>query len=280
MYVYYDEQGILRECVNDLALRQYADQVDDIYIYLEGNRTLTGLTLYIKVNDTIGTTYTRVLDLSAATKLNVEVPYSSDRTLKYFEVGKRYTMIKYALTSDDLAYNGSISIEPVAYFTSGELPLGKIVATVSESNIQAERNLTYSEYLNLMETINRLKQGLVPLVDITGKTYTVAELYENFGEYFVVIPSGMIARYKFSMQKLGTSTYGMVISLNNEYHIYTFYGASGSTTAIDNGSLTTFLDSANQVQKGSIPNVPSDNTKQYLLGAKGYALDLYWKEDN
>ena len=279
MYVYYDEQGILRECVNDLALRQYADQVDDIYIYLEGNRTLTGLTLYIKVNDTIGTTYTRVLDLSTATQLNVEVPYSSDRTLKYFEVGKRYTMIKYALTSDDLAYNGSISIEPVANLKSGEKPLDKNIETVSESNIQAERNLTYSEYLNLMETINRLKQGLVPLIDGTGLTMTLAELYSAYGDTFVVKIPTALAKYNFSIIK-NTSTYTVAVSNSIENNIYQFGGISGNTTVISNGAISSFLSLATNKYEGRLPLKPSDNTKTYTLKISGPTLGTSWVADN
>ena len=279
MYVYYDEQGILRECVNDLALRQYADQVDDIYIYLEGDRTLTGLTLYIKVNDTVATTYTRVLDLSTATQLNVEVPYSSDRTLKYFEVGKRYTMIKYALTSDDLAYNGSISIEPVAYFTSGELPLGKIIATVSESNIQAERNLTYSEYLNLLETINRFKQELVPLVDTTGLTMTIAELYSAYGEMFVLKVPYALAKYTFSIIK-GGDTYTVAISNSIENLVYNYNAISGDTNAISNGQINYLLSIANARYEGRLPAKPSDNTKNYTLKVVGLTQTTNWVADN
>ena len=279
MYVYYDEQGILRECVNDLALRQYADQVDDIYIYLEGDRTLTGLTLYIKVNDTIGTTYTRVLDLSTATKLNVEVPYSSDRTLKYFEVGKRYTMIKYTLTSDDLAYNGSISIEPVVYFTSGELPLGKIIATVSESNIQAERNLTYSEYLNLLETINRFKQELVPLIDTTGLTMTIAELYSAYGDTFVLKVPYLLAKYTFSIVKGGNS-YTVGVSNSIESLVYNYDTISGDTTVLSNGFIDAFLSVATTRYQGRLPAKPGDNTKNYTLKVVGLTQTINWVADN
>ena len=240
---------------------------------------MTGLTLYIKVNDTIGTTYTRVLDLSTATQLNVEVPYSSDRTLKYFEVGKRYTMIKYALTSDDLAYNGSISIEPVAYFTSGELPLGKIIATVSESNIQAERNLTYSEYLNLMETINRLKQGLVPLIDTTGLTMTIAELYSAYGDTFILKVPYSLAKYTFSIIK-GGDTYTIAISNSIENLIYIFDAISGDTNAISNGQINYLLSIANTRYEGRLPAKPSDNTKNYTLKVVGLTQTTNWVADN
>lgn len=154
MYIYFDQEGRLKEIVNSSPIRQNSDNENKLYIYLEGDREPLGITLSIKVNDSNRTTYDVLLDLSKCVKKD-EIPYNEDRTLKYFKYLKTYKFYTYELTSEDTAYSGSLVVQPIFTFASGRLPLGKIALVVENSNVQPTYTITKGEYLDLLDTINR-----------------------------------------------------------------------------------------------------------------------------
>lgn len=154
MYIYFDQEGRLKEIVNSSPIRQNSDNENKLYIYLEGDREPLGITLSIKVNDSNRTTYDVLLDLSKCVEED-EIPYNEDRTLKYFKYFKTYKFYTYELTSEDTAYSGSLVVQPIFTFASGRLPLGKIALVVENSNVQPTYTITKGEYVDLLDTINR-----------------------------------------------------------------------------------------------------------------------------
>lgn len=154
MYIYFDQEGRLKEIVNSSPIRQNSDNENKLYIYLEGDREPLGITLSIKVNDSDRTTYDVPLDLSECVEED-EIPYNEDRTLKYFKYLKTYKFYTYELTSEDTAYSGSLVVQPIFAFASGRFVLGKIALVVENSNVQPTSTITKGEYVDLLDTINR-----------------------------------------------------------------------------------------------------------------------------
>ena len=117
MYLYFDKKGILREIINDNAIRQYSDNANVVLMYFETENIPSLITLGITQNSPTRTTLTREIDPSVDF-VNITLEYSSERTLSYFKYGKSYKFYKYALTSEDLMYSGLLTIDPLVNFVS------------------------------------------------------------------------------------------------------------------------------------------------------------------
>ena len=157
MYVYFNELGVIKEIVQNEHLRQGSSNANELYLYFAGDRTLSQLTLTIKVNDSEETTHTRFIDLQEDKVENVEIPYNPTQQLKYFSYYTPYTMYKYTFVDDDLAYDGVLKITPRAYFDGGNEAQGEILLMVEESVIVNNPQITRAEYENLLNEINKVK---------------------------------------------------------------------------------------------------------------------------
>lgn len=161
MYVYFNELGIIKEIVGESHFRQGSSGVNDLYFYFAGDRTITQLVLYVKLNDSEETVLTHILDVSGgegSNKVdNVEIPYDANQQLKYFAYYTPYTMYKYTLTNEDLAYDGVLEITAVAYFNSGNEAQGKLIEMVEDSVLLENPTITKAEYQDLLDEINKVK---------------------------------------------------------------------------------------------------------------------------
>ena len=54
MYIYYNLKGILKELINDSSLRQYDQNVNDLYWYWEGDHAVTSIWLTYLLKDELG----------------------------------------------------------------------------------------------------------------------------------------------------------------------------------------------------------------------------------
>ena len=156
MYLYYDDLGILREIINDEALRQYNDNVNTIYMYFEGDRTINTLEIFIKKND--GTIVRSGL-IDTSNEANYEtkqIVYDQDRLLNYFQYGKSYKFYKYTLTESDLDQAGAITITPMCSFVGGNFITGAFTGVVASSEIEPTELINMGEYLTLLNYITEL----------------------------------------------------------------------------------------------------------------------------
>ena len=80
MYLYFDRQGVLRETINDGAVRQNDDEADTVYAYFEGDPLNIAVTLILQKPDRV--TSNEYFMSDAVIK---EIPYDKNRDLKYFE---------------------------------------------------------------------------------------------------------------------------------------------------------------------------------------------------
>jgi hypothetical protein len=162
MYLYFDKKGILREIINDNAIRQYSDNANVVLMYFETENIPSLITLGITQNSPTRTTLTREIDPSVDF-VNITLEYSSERTLSYFKYGKPYKFYKYALTSEDLMYSGLLTIDPLVNFVSENESdaYGRICLVVEKSNVVPTELITQGEYLDLFQEIAKFNQNRI-----------------------------------------------------------------------------------------------------------------------
>lgn len=175
MYLYYDENGILKEIINDEALRQFSN-VNTLYMYFASENVPSLITLAIQTNDEERTVSEVIVDPLSDFEEKEISEYSKERILKYFEYGKTYKFYKYTLTSSNLAYSGLLKITPYVSFASGSESYGVVCLNVEASNVIPTSLSTYAEYLDILDQISSLNANNVKtnsVQDITAtKTFT------------------------------------------------------------------------------------------------------------
>lgn len=108
MYIYLDKQGIVKEIINDEALRQSASNVNEIYVYYEGLQEAdigSVLATYGLPDGTITD------EMQVATKTQEsEIPYNAERDLKYFKYYQAYPFYHFAIADLALSQEGVVRL--------------------------------------------------------------------------------------------------------------------------------------------------------------------------
>ena len=82
MYLYFDRLGVLKEIINDEALRQGNYNVNKLYIYCERNDIVRLDVSYLLPNSLV------VGPTSFNETETAEIPYDKKRDLYYFEISQ------------------------------------------------------------------------------------------------------------------------------------------------------------------------------------------------
>ena len=182
MYVYFDTNGIVKELVNYEYLRVGNDNVNDLYLYFEGDRTISQIVVKIKQNNANETVITHILDLASALKTNIEIPYNENREMKYFKYYTPYNFYKYAFDSTDLEYSGVLEVSVIAYFSNGNTAMGKLVLNVENSLVEVNTSITRAEYEGLLRDVRDMTLSYVPINSILGEN--VESVYAFAGVFY------------------------------------------------------------------------------------------------
>ena len=108
MYIYLDKQGIVKEIINDEALRQSSSNANEIYVYYDGlqeNDIGSVLATYGLPDGTI----TDEMQVATRTEES-EIPYNSERDLKYFQYYKAYQFYHFAIADLALSQEGVVRL--------------------------------------------------------------------------------------------------------------------------------------------------------------------------
>lgn len=108
MYIYLDKQGVVKEIINDEALRQSASNANEIYVYyddLQENDIGSVLATYGLPNGTI----TDEMQVATQTQES-EIPYNAERDLKYFQYYKAYAFYHFAIADLALSQEGVVRL--------------------------------------------------------------------------------------------------------------------------------------------------------------------------
>lgn len=115
MYLYFNSDGVIKEVVNDTAIRQGNSGVNRIHFFIEGAspevvnnvyKALSfdnGVRTFIDVEGNNLTT--EAFDI---TTTNLEIPYNKKRELKYFKYWTKYEMFTISVPDNILNDNGTV----------------------------------------------------------------------------------------------------------------------------------------------------------------------------
>ena len=237
MYAYFDEQGILRELVNDTILRKGNNNSNKVYVYFDNLSTIDGVDFSFLKNGQTESIY------RVGTKVRTKIPYNKDRTLTYFKEEKYYDFYECDLDIELLNVDGLLHISASAYYTSGEqkvvLTLGEILVNVENSSVKITTTITDSEYSYLKGIISTMEA--LNSNAITGYVATLPSA-TNFKENDIVAlaKNGEIQFYKVANDTFSLLAYPSSVSAN-------------VSTAIDTPDCTS-LKIGNAIYKVAGPN--------------------------
>ena len=237
MYAYFDEQGILRELVNDTILRKGNNNSNKVYVYFDNLSTIDGVDFSFLKNGQTESIY------RVGTKVKTKIPYNKDRTLTYFKEEKYYDFYECDLDIELLNVDGLLHISASAYYTSGEqkvvLTLGEILVNVENSSVKITTTITDSEYSYLKGIITTMEA--LNSNAITGYVATLPSA-TNFKENDIVAlaKNGEIQFYKVANDTFSLLAYPSSVSAN-------------VSTAVDTPDCTS-LKIGNAIYKVAGPN--------------------------
>lgn len=176
MFLYFDNQGVLKEIISDLPARVGSDNRNKIYVYCE-DTNYTGA--WYKQEYPNGTTSTETNFYSNLVRTSV--PYDAKRNYKYFKDFQLYDFRVYTLTSGNLAQSG-LNKATIRLANSNDiLALGQITFNVENSVIQNDSAITQSQYDYLIELATKHET----ISSSLAKNMVVDIDYETDNQYII-----------------------------------------------------------------------------------------------
>lgn len=150
MYLYFDRLGVLKEIINDEALRQGNYNVNKLYIYCERNDIVRLNVSYLLPSSLV------VGPTSFNETETAEIPYDKKRDLYYFEYHKEYNFIVVDLEADingngPLDQAGLVHCSISAVLTNGILTLGAVNFMVELDSVYNQYYVAQQEYMSLSD---------------------------------------------------------------------------------------------------------------------------------
>ena len=231
MYVYFDNNGVLKEIITERPFRAGDSQRDKIYIYWEGEHTPTaGWVKYRKADGTFTTETSIIL-----TQVNKTLPTDPLQNLRYFSYEHTYTdggvvkvgypfyqltvpseVLTSAVSGDLIPTSNNMCAANVRFvFSDSSIDnLGVIVFSVETSiGILTDNSISETQYNYLIAEISQkfglnypfrsVKVNELPAIGETGTIYYVKieneEIYEVY--YWNVLTAAFVM--------MGTTSYGL-----------------------------------------------------------------------
>lgn len=153
MYLYFDNNGILKEIIDDVATRKGNNEVNKIYIYVDG---LTPKTEWITYQTSDGKQSNETLIETTITKT---IPYDRNRDLKYFKNFQEYLFYVATIPSSVLTVRGLTKASVrVALQDDSLMTLGLIIFTIEDSVVLQDSFITESQYQYLLNIISNFEE--------------------------------------------------------------------------------------------------------------------------
>ena len=162
MYIYLDKQGVVKEIINDEALRQSASNANQTYVYYDGLQEAdigSVLATYGLPDGTV----TDEMQVATQTQES-EIPYNAERDLKYFQYYKAYAFYHFAIADLALSQEGVVRLMIRLAQKDGEYikVAGLICFDVEGELVKEDHGVSLAQYNYLVKAwINA--NGFLPL---------------------------------------------------------------------------------------------------------------------
>lgn len=162
MYIYLDKQGVVKEIINDEALRQSASNENEIYVYYDGLQEAdigSVLATYGLPDGTI----TDEMEVATRTEES-EIPYNAERDLKYFKYYQAYPFYHFAIADLALSQEGVVRLMIRLAQKDGEYikVAGLICFDVEGELVKEDHGVSLAQYNYLVKAWVDTK-GFLPL---------------------------------------------------------------------------------------------------------------------
>lgn len=160
MYIYLDKQGIVKEIINDEALRQSASNANEIYVYCDGlqeNDIGSVLATYGLPDGTI----TDEMEVATRTEES-EIPYDAERDLKFFQYYKAYPFYHFAIADLALSQEGVVRLMVRLAQKDGEYikVAGLVCFDVEGELVKEDHGVSLAQYNYLVKAWYETKECL------------------------------------------------------------------------------------------------------------------------
>lgn len=160
MYIYLDKQGVVKEIINDEALRQSSSNANEIYVYYDGlqeNDIGSVLATYGLPDGTI----TDEMQVATQTQES-EIPYNAERDLKFFQYYKAYPFYHFAIADLALSQEGVVRLMLRLAQKDGEYikVAGLICFDVEGELVKEDHGVSLAQYNYLVKAWYETKECL------------------------------------------------------------------------------------------------------------------------
>lgn len=168
MYIYYNLKGILKELINDNSLRQYDQNVNDLYWVWEGDHAVTSIWLTYLLKDELGNETQQIQKLTEDFVVEGTLPYDKTRNLQWFTYGQTYNFYHAVIPNEILQNKGLVSCMIQMYQEDTAKTLGLLVFNV-DSGLKITTDINTSEWEYLKSLVSNLSESSVQSVaGLTG----------------------------------------------------------------------------------------------------------------
>lgn len=151
MYIYLDKKGVVKEIINDEALRQASSNANSVYIYYDGYKE-DGVTSVLATYELPNGTITPEAEVATETQTS-EIPYNAERDLKFFEYYTEYPFYVFEIADLALSQSGTVrlTLRMVCDDNTAIKSQGLICFTVEAEAVQPDYDMSLSQYNYLVK---------------------------------------------------------------------------------------------------------------------------------
>mgnify|MGYP001008436905 CR=1 FL=1 len=277
MYLYFNENGVLKEIINDDELRQGSDSVNTIYAYFENSAIINAS---FKQDDWNNDPYGSVV--------NKEVPYNESRKLLYFKYFTTYKFFAYTMTSTDLANAGNHSMTIRGFLANASIVAnGEITYNIESSNIVSDPTITLSQYDYLKANIGiKADKTYVDSENDDQDTIITSNTQNLIVSIAHALTDGVLTT---TATKTSLATLQAIVDLKTLFYLTIASASETYETKVDSASKLTeaktytdtnvaTLNEKNTTQDTAITNAQDKADSAYTLASgktTGYTFDTY-----
>lgn len=208
MYLYFDKQGILKEFINDEALRQGNANVNTIYAYFESEVVTGGVSNLVAVAGEMQINDGAVQTLSTWNVENGTIPYNAERDLYFFKYGVTYRFHKHVLGSNgETLSNGTAALTISAYNSLSPTVVvaaqGLVTFNIQSSVVLADVFLSESDLAYWVGLLSSKEDAVNKVTNFTNiddthfpTTEAVSEYVEDQREIIYITTASTLADIK------------------------------------------------------------------------------------
>lgn len=185
MYVYFDKNGVLKEYINDRAVRVGSNNTNKIFIYFENDVSFTDVYwVMLKANGVMTNEKSIFQDI-----VYQAIPYDKNRDLKFFEDFKTYKFYVITFERSDLDISGLALLTIRALSNENIFSEGLVTFNIENNVIKDDHCITQSQYEYLLSRYSSIYKELtdnrVGLLSVGEYNTQTGEIELTFNEEIV-----------------------------------------------------------------------------------------------